>query len=150
MEFKLYFLDDKSKRKAMETVSLIDGIELIALSAKDKKMTVIGDIDPVIVAATLRKVCRTQILTVGTVRNSRRKEPKKKEPKNAGDEKKKDELLMITLCIIQPYSPDLMGLLTYSVTIIEYAIWNWIGEDSVLLIRRLDPVCLRNNFTTKR
>ncbi|KAL7229820.1 hypothetical protein ACSBR2_008385 [Camellia fascicularis] len=62
------------------------------MDIKDKKLTVTGDIDPVIVVAKLRKLCHTEIVTVGPAKEPEKKkeEAKKEEPKKAGDEKKKD------------------------------------------------------------
>jgi len=51
-------------------------------------MTVIGDIDPVCVVAKLRKLCHTEIVTVGPAKEP---EKKKDEPKKQGDQKKKDQ-----------------------------------------------------------
>lgn len=49
---------------------------------KERKLTVVGDVDPVEVVGKLRKSWRTEILTVGPA-----KEPEKKKE----DDKKKDE-----------------------------------------------------------
>ena len=57
------------------------------MDMKDKKLTVIGDIDPVDVVSKLRKLCHTEILSVGPAKEEKKKEePKKDEPKK--DEKK--------------------------------------------------------------
>jgi hypothetical protein len=57
---------------------------------KDQKLTVIGDIDPVVVVNKLRKLCSTEILSVGPAKEEKKKEePKKEEPKK--DDKKKAE-----------------------------------------------------------
>ncbi|KAI3757670.1 hypothetical protein L6452_05213 [Arctium lappa] len=88
---KLDFLDEKVKQKAMKNVSSLQGVDSIAMDMKDKKLTVTGDVDPVIVVSKLRKICHTEIVSVGPS-----KEPeKKKEDGGAGggggDKKKEDE-----------------------------------------------------------
>ena len=47
------------------------------MDTKDMKLTVVGNMDPVCIVAKLRKICRTDIITVGPA-----KEPgkKKEEP----------------------------------------------------------------------
>lgn len=61
------------------------------MDMKDKKLTVTGDIDPVTIVSKLRKLCHTEIVSVGPAKEPEKKkeEPKKEEPKK--DEKKKDE-----------------------------------------------------------
>ncbi|CAH9118045.1 unnamed protein product [Cuscuta europaea] len=82
------------KQKAMKTVSGISGLESIAMDRQDKKLTIIGDIDPVKVVAMLRKFCRTEIFSVGPAKEEEKKkteEPKKgEEKKKGGDPKKQD------------------------------------------------------------
>ncbi|KAL0299583.1 UNVERIFIED_CONTAM: Heavy metal-associated isoprenylated plant protein 39 [Sesamum radiatum] len=74
----------------MMKVSGLSGLESIALDPKDKKLTVTGDIDPVAVVAKLRKLCNTEIVSVGPAKEPEKKkeEPKKEEPKKADDKKK--------------------------------------------------------------
>lgn len=75
------------------------------MDMKEKKLTVIGDVDPVAVAGKLRKKwpC-TEILTVGPAKEPEKKkeEPKKEEPKK--DDKKKEEDK-----ICHAYNPCLTG-----------------------------------------
>ena len=68
------------------------GVESVSIEMKDKKMTVTGDVDPVDIVGKLRKLCHTEIITVGPAKEPEKKkdEPKKEEPKEQGDKKKKD------------------------------------------------------------
>lgn len=53
---------------------LLTGIETISIEMKDKKLTVISDVDPIALVNKLKKLCHTELLTVGPA-----KEPEKKE-----------------------------------------------------------------------
>ncbi|KAL1547579.1 heavy metal-associated isoprenylated plant protein 39-like isoform X1 [Salvia divinorum] len=90
---KLDLADDKTKQKAMKKVSGLSGLESISLYQKDKKLTVTGNIDPIDVVAKLRKICNTEIISVGPAKEPEKKKegPKKEEPKKAADDKKKAE-----------------------------------------------------------
>ena len=80
--------DEKDKRKALKAVSSLSGIESIAMDMKDRKLTVIGDIDPVDVVGKLKKGWHTEILTVGPAKEEKKKDDPKKEEKK--DDKKED------------------------------------------------------------
>ncbi|KAJ8749016.1 hypothetical protein K2173_013459 [Erythroxylum novogranatense] len=86
---KLELLDDKAKQKAMKTVSSLSGIDSISINMKEKKLTVIGTVDPVSVVSKLRKYWPTDIISVGPAKEPKKEEPKKEEPKK--EEAKKEE-----------------------------------------------------------
>ncbi|XP_010537144.1 PREDICTED: uncharacterized protein LOC104811951 [Tarenaya hassleriana] len=77
----LELYDEKIKQKALLTVCGFHGVESISVDMKDKKLTVVGDIDSVIIVKKLRKICHATILTVGPA-----KEPEKKPDKNPAPE----------------------------------------------------------------
>ena len=56
---------------------------------KDKKLTVVGDVDPVDIVGKLRKGWHTEILTVGPAKEEKKDEGKKDEGKK--DDKKDDD-----------------------------------------------------------
>ncbi|KAG4206640.1 hypothetical protein ERO13_A03G021100v2 [Gossypium hirsutum] len=88
---KLDLHDDKEKKKAMKAVSGLSGIDSISMDMKDKKMTVIGDVDPIKVASKLRKQWHTQILTVGPAKEEKKDGGKKDEGGKKDDDNKKKE-----------------------------------------------------------
>ncbi|XP_022738568.1 heavy metal-associated isoprenylated plant protein 12-like [Durio zibethinus] len=81
---KLDLHDNECKQKAMQTAAGLSGVDSVSFDAKDQKLTVTGDIDPVVVVIELRKLCHTDIVTVGPA-----KEPEKKIPEIKKDEPKK-------------------------------------------------------------
>ncbi|XP_015068040.1 heavy metal-associated isoprenylated plant protein 39-like [Solanum pennellii] len=85
---KLEYFDEKIKQKAMKKVSGLEGVESISIDSKEKKLTITGNIDPVSLVSKLRKLCHTDIVSVGPA-----KEPEKKKDDGAkkdGGAKKDD------------------------------------------------------------
>ncbi|KAK9665416.1 hypothetical protein RND81_14G111300 [Saponaria officinalis] len=80
---KLDVYDEKAKQKALRMVSSLAGLDSISVDMKERKLTLTGDIDPVIIVSKLRKVYQTEIISVGPVKEPEKKkdEPKKEEPK---------------------------------------------------------------------
>lgn len=85
-------MDEKIKSKAMKRVSSLAGVESISIG-KDKKMTVIGDIDPVSAVAKLKKLCNPRIVSVGPKEGEKKKDEggKKDEGKKKNEDQKKKE-----------------------------------------------------------
>ncbi|CAK9185078.1 unnamed protein product [Ilex paraguariensis] len=90
----------------MKKVSGLSGVDSVAMDSKDKKLTVTGDVDPVTLVAKLRKICSTEILSVGPAKEPEKKkeEPKKEEPKKPDDKKKEDASQKAYQAYIQHYS----------------------------------------------
>ncbi|KAH6787449.1 hypothetical protein C2S52_007001 [Perilla frutescens var. hirtella] len=93
---KLGVHDEKEKKKAMKAVSSLSGIESVAMDMKEKKLTIVGEVDPIEIVGKLKKSCHTELLTVGPAKEPEKKkeEPKKEEPKKT-DAQKTEELLQL-------------------------------------------------------
>lgn len=83
--------DDRDKQKAMKKVSGIAGIDSISMDMKDKKLTVIGDIDAVNVVSKLRKFWHTEIVSVGPAKEPEKKKDEAKKEDKKDDAKKDDK-----------------------------------------------------------
>lgn len=82
----------------MEYLVISAGVESVSVDMKDKKITLTGDIDPVSVVGKLRKLCHTEIVSVGPAKEpEKKKEDEKKEDKKPEDKKKdtKDNQVVI-------------------------------------------------------
>ncbi|KAI3986240.1 hypothetical protein MKX01_014364 [Papaver californicum] len=84
--------DDRCKQKAMKSVSGLSGVESVSVDMKEKKLTVVGDVDPIDVVSKLRKLCHTTIVSVGPAKEPEKKkdEPKKDDPKKTAEQQLAD------------------------------------------------------------
>ncbi|KAI9124837.1 hypothetical protein K1719_004164 [Acacia pycnantha] len=87
LKFELY--DDKIKQKAMKVVAGIAGVDLVSVNMKEKTLTFIGNMDLLKAVGKVKKLCRTEIESVGPAEEAKKKEEPKKEPKK--EEAKKGE-----------------------------------------------------------
>ncbi|KAK4279313.1 hypothetical protein QN277_011111 [Acacia crassicarpa] len=74
---KLELQSERTKQKVMKTTSGISGVESVNVDMKDMKLTVTGEIDPVKVVGKLRKLCHTEIVSVGAAKESEKKAEEK-------------------------------------------------------------------------
>ncbi|KAL1296409.1 hypothetical protein AAHE18_19G280000 [Arachis hypogaea] len=79
--------DEKTKKKAIEAVADIFGIDSIAVDINEQKITVIGEMDAVAVVKKLKKIGKVDILSVGPAKEEKKEETKQEEKK----EEKKEE-----------------------------------------------------------
>ncbi|XP_059069515.1 heavy metal-associated isoprenylated plant protein 39-like [Cryptomeria japonica] len=72
----------KRKRKALQVVAKVEGVDSVAVDMEEKKMTVIGKVDPVVVTSKLRKsgFCFAELVSV----------EKNEEEKNEGEKKEEE------------------------------------------------------------
>ncbi|XVF09949.1 hypothetical protein REPUB_Repub07fG0141400 [Reevesia pubescens] len=118
---KLDLHDSKCQKKAMKTASGISGVDSVSFDTKDQKLTVTGDIDPVVAVRKLRKLCHTEIVSVGPAKEPEKKkeEPKKEEAKKPGETKKdpvKEPIHCPCTVVYHPpitYYPPVLDYYTY-------------------------------------
>ncbi|GLJ10214.1 hypothetical protein SUGI_0124180 [Cryptomeria japonica] len=85
MVLKLSIEDEKSKRRAFKAVAGVEGVDSVTVDMKERKITVIGDADPVYLTSKLRKFGHTELLSVGPAKEEKKDAPKQEQKK---DEKK--------------------------------------------------------------
>ncbi|KAL1569116.1 hypothetical protein AAHA92_00630 [Salvia divinorum] len=94
MVLKLGVHDEKEKRKALQSVSSLKGIESLSMDMKEKKLTVVGEVDPIEIVGKLKKHCHAELVAVGPAKEEEKK--KKEEPlKDKTDAQKIEELLQL-------------------------------------------------------
>ncbi|WOL06623.1 hypothetical protein Cni_G15357 [Canna indica] len=76
---------EKDKKKALKAVSGFQGIDSLTIEIKDRKLTVVGTVDPVKLVEKLRRCWHAEILSVGPA-----KEPEKKKKEEGDKDKGKD------------------------------------------------------------
>ncbi|KEH15395.1 putative heavy metal-associated domain, HMA [Medicago truncatula] len=69
---KVDFYNDRIKQKVMKTASSLPGVESVAIDSKEKKLTLSGDIDPVKAVCKLRKLCQTEIVSIGPLKDKKK------------------------------------------------------------------------------
>ncbi|XP_026458531.1 heavy metal-associated isoprenylated plant protein 39-like [Papaver somniferum] len=74
--------DDGCKQKVMKSVSGISGVDLVSIDMKDKKLTVIGDVDAILIVKKLRRHCHVRIDFVGPAKEPEKKKEEPKKSKN--------------------------------------------------------------------
>ncbi|XVF50885.1 hypothetical protein PTKIN_Ptkin04bG0139300 [Pterospermum kingtungense] len=93
----------------MKRASGLSGVDSVSVD-KDQKLTLTGDIDPVEAVRKLRKVCYTEIVSVGPAKEPEKKkeEPKKEEQKKPAEPKKdaaKEPILYPYTVVCHPPMP---------------------------------------------
>lgn len=90
--FKVGVDDAKAKNKVLKIMIGLAGVESVSMDKEGKKLTVIGDIDPVsidCIVSKLRKLCHTEIVSVGPANEPEGKKKKDDDETKKDDEKKK-------------------------------------------------------------
>ncbi|KAG7605850.1 hypothetical protein ISN45_At05g048270 [Arabidopsis thaliana x Arabidopsis arenosa] len=73
--------EEKIRMKVFVTVAGFTGVTSITIDDKTGKLTVVGDIDVPIIVMKLRKLCKTEIISVDAVKPPEKKpEPEKPAP----------------------------------------------------------------------
>ncbi|XP_057856547.1 heavy metal-associated isoprenylated plant protein 39 [Cryptomeria japonica] len=88
---KLALDDESTKRKALKLAAGVQGVDSVAVDMKERKMTVIGDVDPVYLTSKLRKFGFTELLSVGPAKEEKKEGEKKEEKKPQNDAKKENK-----------------------------------------------------------
>ncbi|KAH7690656.1 Copper chaperone domain-containing protein [Dioscorea alata] len=68
--------DEKTKKKAIEAVAEIYGIDSIAADHKEQKMTITGEMDTFLIAKKLKKIGKVDIVSVGSAKQEKKDDKK--------------------------------------------------------------------------
>ncbi|XAR70312.1 hypothetical protein NMG60_11027122, partial [Bertholletia excelsa] len=72
----LTMTDERTKKKAIETVADIYGIDSIAADMTEQKLTIIGEMDSFVLAKKMKKIGKVEIISVGPVQEEKKEETK--------------------------------------------------------------------------
>ncbi|KAJ8538642.1 hypothetical protein K7X08_029938 [Anisodus acutangulus] len=104
---KLEVHDNKDKQKAMKAVSTLSGIETLSIDLKEKRLTVVGDIDPVEVVGKLKKTLHPEILSVGPAKEPEKKKDETVIRKDEGAKKDNNEQVGELVKLYKNYNPNM-------------------------------------------
>ncbi|CAI9772673.1 unnamed protein product [Fraxinus pennsylvanica] len=88
--------DDRQKRKAMKAVRSLPGIDSLSVDMKEKKVTIVGDFDPIHAVNKLRKMFYAEIISIGPAKERETEEDKievngRRKDQIEVDERKRDK-----------------------------------------------------------
>lgn len=104
---------EKCKRRAMETIAGVEGVDSIAVDGKTSQITVIGDADPVNLTESLRAFGSAQLVSVGPAKEPEKKPDEKKPDDKKAADKKPDPNPPITYYILPTGPCDPCNRYTY-------------------------------------
>ncbi|KAL5727533.1 hypothetical protein ACHQM5_000717 [Ranunculus cassubicifolius] len=68
----LAMADTKTKQKAMEAVTDIQGVDSILADTKERKLTIVGEMDPVQIVLKLKKIGNAEIISLGPAKEEKK------------------------------------------------------------------------------
>eukprot|EP01018_Ginkgo_biloba_P027495 Gb_25184 [translate_table: standard] len=89
MVLKVEIEDSKSKSRVLKAVAGVQGVDSISVDMKEKKITVVGEADPVFLTAKLRKFRYTDLLSVGPAKEEKKADEKKPDEKKPPEKEEK-------------------------------------------------------------
>ncbi|CAL9148541.1 unnamed protein product [Musa hybrid cultivar] len=97
---------DKDKIKAMKAVCSIENVDSVSADMKQKKLTVIGFVDPIVVVFKLRKYWCTELVLIGLAN-----EPGRGRTKQRRERRRRKELLMNRSPSLRRHNKNTRGLI---------------------------------------